>query len=101
VTQSVHQNAGSIGQTLTTSMISRLNVNAGFDSGEICDRFRLEGSNPRDGNSDLENENVQQGDYPRGRRPRKPTNYHLRIQADICRLHFSLAVGPWGLGDYF
>jgi hypothetical protein len=42
VTQSVHQNAGSIGQTLTTSMISRLNVNAGFDSDEICDRFRLD-----------------------------------------------------------
>jgi hypothetical protein len=30
-------------------MISRLNVNAGFDSDEICDRFRLEGSIPGTG----------------------------------------------------
>ena len=49
MTQGVHQNAGSIGQTLTTSMSSRLNVNAGFDSGEIFDRLDSKGQIPGTG----------------------------------------------------
>ena len=49
MTHGVHQNAGSIGQTLTTSMTSRLNVNASFDSGEIFDRLDSKGQIPGTG----------------------------------------------------
>ena len=84
----------------TTSITLRLNVSAGFGDGEIFDRLDSKRQIPRTGTliwkMKICNRETSLGVDVLV----KPANYHLRIQADICRLHFCLAGSLWGWGDY-